>query len=432
MAKSSRWRPAWSRSFIEEFDTLEVDSPLKTGLPWAAISLLAFFAGSLALEVVTLIQQRSAIIIALVALSGFSLLWTAIFRPRTTSIVLALTSVSAIALQAFALISDWDNEESTSSRNISTINVAVSLIPFLIVINLPFRPASMGQADIAKAYAEPSEKLRSPEDNLTLWQFMTFSWVAPLISLGKKRKLEVSDVWKLGYEFQHRHLHEAFRQLKGSVIRRLIRANWIDLAILLLLAFVELAAEYSQPLILQKLLQEMQRVEFVKGPALKYGALILVLQFVSAQSQAFSLWYGRRTYERSRGELIMMLYEKTLHRKIVGGSEDKKEDKDDKQADDAAAALQSADIVMPPPESGEGVEEAAAENETAPLLLVKPQAPPRKGLVSRILQPVVGVFTRTSKAPEKPEEKLPASMGKILNLVRRPFSVGLLFTYVSI
>ena len=72
---------------------------------------------------------------------------------------------------------------------------------------------------------------------------------------------------------------------------------------------------------------------------------------------------------------------------------------------------------MPPPESGEGVDEAAAENETTPLLLVKPQAAPQKGLVTRILQPVIGVFTRAKKTPEKPEEKLPASMGKILNLV---------------
>ncbi len=29
------------------------------------------------------------------------------------------------------------------------------------------------------------------------------------------------------------------------------------------------------------------------------------------------MWFGRRAYERSRGEMITMLYEKTLSRKVI-------------------------------------------------------------------------------------------------------------------
>ncbi|KAK2630395.1 hypothetical protein QTJ16_001215 [Diplocarpon rosae] len=54
--------------------------------------------------------------------------------------------------------------------------------------------------------------------------------------------------------------------------------------------------------------------------ALKYALLSLIVRLTSSQSGVFSLWYGRRAYERSRGELITMLYEKTLSRKVVGVS----------------------------------------------------------------------------------------------------------------
>lgn len=67
----------------------------------------------------------------------------------------------------------------------------------------------------------------------------------PLIELGNKRQLNDDDVWMLGYEFKHRTLHDSFRELKGSVLRRLLEANGIDLVIMSLLAIVELVASES-------------------------------------------------------------------------------------------------------------------------------------------------------------------------------------------
>jgi ABC-type multidrug transport system fused ATPase/permease subunit len=47
--------------------------------------------------------------------------------------------------------------------------------------------------------------------------------------------------------------------------------------------------------------------------------MTLVMRLVAAQSQVLNLWYGRRCYERSRGELVMVVYEKALSRKNVFG-----------------------------------------------------------------------------------------------------------------
>lgn len=57
-----------------------------------------------------------------------------------------------------------------------------------------------------------------------------------------------------------------------------------------------------------------------KRAALTYAMLSLVVRLIASQSAVFSLWYGRRAYERSRGEMITMLYEKTLSRKVVSVS----------------------------------------------------------------------------------------------------------------
>ena len=71
---------------------------------------------------------------------------------------------------------------------------------------------------------------------------MTVSWMTPLISLGSARQLNDGDVWSLPFEFQHSILHDSFRELEGSVVRRLISANGLDLVIISFLAILELLA----------------------------------------------------------------------------------------------------------------------------------------------------------------------------------------------
>jgi hypothetical protein len=75
--------------------------------------------------------------------------------------------------------------------------------------------------------------------------------------------------------------------------------------------------DFSAPVFLQRILQAMENPEAPRRAALTYASLSLILRLIAAQSAVFSLWYGRRCYERSRGEMITMLYEKTLSRKVV-------------------------------------------------------------------------------------------------------------------
>jgi ABC-type multidrug transport system fused ATPase/permease subunit len=75
--------------------------------------------------------------------------------------------------------------------------------------------------------------------------------------------------------------------------------------------------EFSTPLLLQQLLRSMANPNSERWVALTYAAIILLAQLIMTQSDVFALWYGRRCYERSRGEMTMMVYEKALVRKNV-------------------------------------------------------------------------------------------------------------------
>ena len=112
----------------------------------------------------------------------------------------------------------------------------------VVMLRMPLRDPGLPNDEISPPFGQPRSQRRSPEDNLSLFQFMTVSWMSPLISLGSARQLNDEDVWSLAFEFQHGTLHDRFRQLKGSVARRLITANGLDLMIISSLAVLEALA----------------------------------------------------------------------------------------------------------------------------------------------------------------------------------------------
>jgi len=154
----------------------------------------------------------------------------------------------------------------------------------------------------------------------------------------------------------------------------------------------------------------MQYIHQDRQSALKWGALILVADLVNAQSGVFSLWFQRRAYERSRGEMITMLYEKTLHRKIVSAITEKDEDVEENGV--ANGSSSSANGHKPKSQT------KGPDSETTPLLGGKPTEEKNKTFISKFLQPVTKLLIFSKKTPVKAEEQGPAHMGKILNLMR--------------
>jgi hypothetical protein len=135
---------------------------------------------------------------------------------------------------------------------------------------------------------------------------------------------------------------------------------------------------------LQQLLESMKNPESPRSATITYAFITLGIRLVHAQCNVFNLWHQRRAYERSRGQLITMLYEKTLNRKILGAKSEAKEE-----------------------------DTRAEENGHADEAQHKPSF---MGWVRQVITSLRSIFSKKPKEPEK--EKEAASMGKILNLMR--------------
>ncbi|CAI7641157.1 unnamed protein product [Penicillium discolor] len=383
---SQRWRPKWTVPFVsEQHDTqeLSLDQP-KQSLRWT-ISLFIFSATGLLAETVQFVPPRidaSAFVLVL-SWATASILIT-VKRPRSCSISMLAYYVLAFAIElSLATHPDVCPKFKIVARYIAAAAAAAACATILL---MPFREPSLPSIDISAVGQQPCDDFRSPEDNLRLWQFLTVSWMAPLISTGCKRQLHEQDVWLLGFDFQHSRLHEKFRRLRGSVLSRLLRANGIDVFIISTISLVQMICDFSTPVLLQQLLQAMKDASRPKRVPLTYAFMSFALRLVAAQSQVLLLWYGRRSYERSRGEMIMMVYEKALSRKNISG-------------------------LMIEGNPGPSDEEANGINDEA--TIQENHEPPTKsveGLWKRII-------SRNPKAPQK-QAKEAASLGKIFNLLR--------------
>ncbi|KAJ4363024.1 hypothetical protein N0V83_010142 [Neocucurbitaria cava] len=314
-------------------------------------------------------------------------------RPRTASLSLLLLFTGLLFAQLVILS---HRQASFISKDIPLIlSPVAALLGILIILNMPLRDPALSSKEISPVFGTPTVELRTPEDNLTPWQFMSVAWMAPLIQKGVTKDMEDEDVWDLGWDFKHARLHSTFRKFTGSVTRRIFVANGLDLLYTTVLNVVRLAATLLAPVLLQRILASMNDPASPKSATITYAFIGLVLRLASAQLNVFNLWYQRRAYERSRGEMITMLYEKTLNRKILG-------------------AKQKA-IVEPSNDQANGEDYVTENGETNGNHGPSKNTP--QSWLKRVSTSVRSIFTRKA-GREAAKEKEPASTGKILNLMR--------------
>ena len=164
-------------------------------------------------------------------------------RPRKASLSLLLLFTGLLLEQ---LISLSHRQTSFLAKDIPwAIAPVAAFLAITVVLNMPLRDPVLPKKDISAVYDAPTIQLRTPEDNLTPWQYMTVSWMEPLIKKGVTRQMEDEDIWDLGWEFKHARLHDAFRKLQGSVAMRVFVANGMDLIRTTLLNVVRMCASES-------------------------------------------------------------------------------------------------------------------------------------------------------------------------------------------
>ena len=129
----------------------------------------------------------------------------------------------------------------------------------------------------------------------------------------------------------------------------------------------------------------MEDPDIPRANAVTYAIISLIARLIATQSSVLNLWFSRRCYERSRGEMITMIFEKTLDRKIVGSVKQSPAGK------------------------------SFARGDPANLSKAKHPTTHCGGWWRVSLNRLKRLLTRTRAAKEAKE---PAAMGKILNLMR--------------
>jgi ABC-type multidrug transport system fused ATPase/permease subunit len=135
---------------------------------------------------------------------------------------------------------------------------------------------------------------------------------------------------------------------------------------------------------LQKVLASMKDPDSPRSATITYAFITVCIRLIHAQCNVFNLWHQRRAYERSRGQLITMLYEKTLNRKILGAKSEAKQEGHSQEVNGNAEEPQTKGSFT--------------------------------GWLKHVATSLRSIFSKKPKEAEK--EKDAASMGKILNLMR--------------
>ncbi|KAI0018349.1 canalicular multispecific organic anion transporter 1 [Xylariomycetidae sp. FL0641] len=393
--------PQWARPFAAEENWHR--GRTKSWSVWT-YSLLAWSVIGLVLAVLAAVTPRldgsRAVAIAPWAACVFI---TAASRPRKTPKLLLVLYLATFVCGFVSAIQTHNETGTTPFAHAAA--VCVALIGVVVILAMPMRDPELETVEIASPDDPPTSQLRSPEDNLSLWQFMTVSWIAPLIARGHKRQLNDEDVWFLPYDFQHSRLHLLFRDLKGSMIKRLLLANGLDLSIITSLGSLEAAANLSVPVLLQQLLRSLEKGASRKDDSIMWALAILIVRLVAAQSSVFSLWFSRRAYERARGEMLTTIYAKTLTRKSFGLRTEDQDTQQDEYPEHQPNGHENG--------HQNGHQIGSEHTELTPLLDGKA----KKTRLDRVLE---FLRLRNRNAPKKitkPHEQ-PATMGKILNIMR--------------
>ncbi|KAK2006745.1 ABC transporter [Colletotrichum eremochloae] len=393
-----RKRPAWCRGFAQESLYSEAVHPSsKKSWTFWTVYLFAVALAGLAQALLSVLAPPPRVFSVLKLVPWVvAVLITAFDRPTKTPKTLLLLHVAILACGVVSTAFSYTLYKSVSALVLA--DPIVALAGIVGILAMPMRDPSLGNDDVARK--EPTDELRSPEDNISLWQFMTVSWMAPMIARGYEKQLHNEDVWQLPFDFQHERLHALFHELRGSMTAKLFLANGLDLIIQSSLGIIECAAALSVPMLLQQLLRAIQSGSSNIEVSVLYAIAILAVRLLACQAAVFQLWFSRRCYERSRGEMITTIYAKTLSRKHFGQPAGEKMIDTNEEEDGG--------------DDDEHDEEETDTNVTA-------DSDEQTGRFSRIL----GWFRRGQSArpryqrlQKQKAQRQPATTGKILNLMR--------------
>ncbi|KAJ6585099.1 multidrug resistance-associated ABC transporter [Mycena capillaripes] len=161
----------------------------------------------------------------------------------------------------------------------------------------------------------------SPENYTSLFGWITFNWVYPLIQRGTNTTLEEKDIWVLSPTIQSKAIFTKFYNLQSAtLLRRIWEANSLDILLDFFGTLGSVIFAYASTFFLKRLLDAIDHPDSRdRGMAYNYAGLMFLCSLFKAEFDVQHLWYGQRAATRIRSELMAAIYNKALKRKDFSG-----------------------------------------------------------------------------------------------------------------
>lgn len=219
--------------------------------------------------------------------------------------------------------------------------------------------AHLPSNDVSPPKATPSSSVSSPEDSVSFWTWVTFSFPSLYYPVSSQRRLNAEDVWKLSPWFLHRNIFNKYLNVQSAYGRKgkeqslivfLLKANSKDIILDIVIELYKAIAGFIPPYALKQLLAVLSNLHSSKdnlSSKAHYWALVTLVAHLSfAQCDLAQGWCTRRCYERTRGVIFCALHWKALKRRVVGGatsesmeSEGRRESQADQKEQEQSADL---------------------------------------------------------------------------------------------
>ena len=202
-----------------------------------------------------------------------------------------------------------------------------ALTSLLLVIALTSRKGNRGVILEYEGDIDPSkEPLASP------LSIATFSWVDPIIWIGWKRTLEMTDVWNVTLKDKAEHVLTQFRQVKKTHSLALRLLIHFQKQVLLQGAWCMLASVFMflPTMLLKAILEYLEDQDNTPVTAAwLYVILLFVTGCIQAVGDGQALWIGRKVCIQLRAIIVGEIYSKTLRRKAAASTESDPEKPED-------------------------------------------------------------------------------------------------------
>ncbi|KAL5549603.1 hypothetical protein UlMin_004834 [Ulmus minor] len=168
------------------------------------------------------------------------------------------------------------------------------------------------------------DETETPYSNAGLFSILSFSWIGPLIALGKKKTLDLEDVPQLGANDSANGIFSSFRNELESdcgavnkvttlkLAKGLLLSAWKEILLTAFAAFLYAIALYVGPYLIDTFVQYLNGQRQFKHEGYILVSTFFVAKIVECLSQRQWYFISQQVGVRFRAVLISTIYQKSL------------------------------------------------------------------------------------------------------------------------